>query len=133
MAAKIKMTPKRETPEDRETPLLDVSGAAVKELIHRAKRRGYVTHDQINSLLASEEINSEQIENILAKFSEMGINVVETVETKEPRPEEEEATAGEEPDEKEETDGDNELVEVQQHKAPAKSAAKEPTDRTDDP
>ena len=70
MASKIKVTPEK---EGRETPLLDLSGAAVKELIRTANKRGYVSHDQINALLASEEVNSEQIENILAKFSEMGI------------------------------------------------------------
>ena len=69
-------------PPDR--PLLDLSDAAVKELIRSAKKHGYVTHDQINALLSSEEVNSEQIEDILAKFSEMGVNVVETKEA-EPR------------------------------------------------
>jgi hypothetical protein len=45
-----------------------------------AKKCGYVEYDQINALLATEEVSSEQIENIFAKFSEMGINVVETKE-----------------------------------------------------
>ena len=67
-----------ETPPD--SPLLDLSDAAVKKLIRSAKKRGYVTHDQINSLLSSEEVKSEQIEDILAMFSEMGVNVVETEE-----------------------------------------------------
>ena len=71
-----------ETPPD--SPLLDLSDAAIKKLIRSAKKRGYVTHDQINSL--SKEVNSEQIEDVLAMFSEMGVNVVET----------EEATADEE-------------------------------------
>ena len=135
MAAKIKMTPKRETPEDRETPLLDVSGAAVKELIHRAKRRGYVTHDQINALLASEEVNSEQIENILAKFSEMGINVIETTEARieEDAAAPEETEAREETDEQDETGGENELVEIQQPLVPAKSATRVSGERSDDP
>src|ERR1700689_1605633 len=132
MAAKIKMTPKRETPEDRETPLLDLSDAAVKELIRHAKRRGYVTHDQINALLASEEVNSEQIENILAKFSETGISVIETAEA---RMEEEAAPREEteEKDEKDETAGENELVEIQQPPVPAKSATRESGERSDDP
>jgi RNA polymerase primary sigma factor len=52
------------------SPLLDLSDAAVKKLIRSAKKRGYVTHDQINALLSSEEVKSEQIEDILAKFSE---------------------------------------------------------------
>ena len=51
-----------ETAPDR--PLLDVSDAAVKALIRTAKQRGYVTHDQINALLSSEEVNSEQIESM---------------------------------------------------------------------
>ena len=61
-----------------DTPLLDLSGAAIKKLIRNGKKRGYVTHDQINSVLTSEEVNSEQIEDVLAMFSEMGINVVES-------------------------------------------------------
>ena len=115
-----------ETPPDR--PLLDLSDAAVKALIRTAKRRGYVTHDQINALLASDEVNSEQIESILAKFSEMGINVVEANEA---RPEEEVETREEREDE--ETEGERELVEIQQRSVPAKSGAKEPAERTDDP
>ena len=63
-----------------DSPLPDLSDAAIKKLIHSAKKRGYVTHDQINALLSSEEVKSEQIEDILAKFSEMGVNVVETEE-----------------------------------------------------
>ena len=113
--------------EGPETPLLDLSDAAVKELIRSAKKRGYVTHDQINALLSSEEVKSEQIEDILAKLSEMGVNVVETKEAEL----EEEVATREEPEE--EAEGENELVEVQQRSVPAKSGAKEPAERTDDP
>src|SRR5262249_38517080 len=133
MASSIKATPQeKETPEKdvSETapdgPLLDLSNAAVKKLIRSAKKRGYVTHDQINSVLSSEEVNSEQIEDVLAMFSEMGVNVVETEE-----PSEDGEEAREEADEEAESES-GELVEVQQ-KVPAKSEAKEPTERTDDP
>jgi RNA polymerase primary sigma factor len=64
----------QESPSD--SPLLDLSDAAVKKLIRSAKKRGYVTHDQINSVLRSEEVNSEQIEDVLAMFSERGIVAV---------------------------------------------------------
>ena len=124
---------KEEAPEkegaeapDTPLPLLDLSDAAVKKLIRTAKKRGYVTHDQINSVLPSEEVNSEQIEDVLAMFSEMGVNVVETEEATEEGEEQRE-----EADEEAESEG-GELVEVQQ-KVPAKSEAKEPTERTDDP
>ncbi|HEY7666082.1 MAG TPA: RNA polymerase sigma factor region1.1 domain-containing protein, partial [Xanthobacteraceae bacterium] len=119
--------PEKEAAETPDTPLplLDLSDAAVKRLIRSAKKRGYVTHDQINSVLPSEEVTSEQIEDVLAMFSEMGVNVVETEETSEEGEEREEA--------EEETESESgELIEVQQ-KVPAKADAKEPTERTDDP
>src|ERR1039458_2458031 len=84
-----------------------------------------VTHDQINALLSSEEVKSEQIEDILAMFSGMGVNVVETEEAE---PEDEGARV--EPDDDEESEG--ELVEVKP-KLPAKTEAKGPSERTDDP
>src|SRR6202050_5610239 len=92
--------PEKETPETPDTPLplLDLSDAAVKKLIRNAKKRGYVTHDQINSVLPSDEVNSEQIEGVLALFNEMGVNLIETedaeAEEDEPAEEEEEAAGG---------------------------------------
>src|SRR3954463_3485524 len=111
MASKTNATPQKEevpksegpeTPPD--SPLLDLSDAAVKKLIRGAKKRGYVTVDQINAVLPSEEVNSEQIEDVLAMFSEMGVNVVET-EDSEP---DEEAR-----EEQEEEPEGGEIVEVQ--------------------
>jgi RNA polymerase primary sigma factor len=109
--------------EGPETPLLDRSDAAVKELIRSAKKRGYVSHDQINALLSSDEAKSEQIEDILAKLSEMGVSLEAELE--------EEVASREEPEE--EAEGENELVEVQQRSVPAKSGAKEPAERSNDP
>src|SRR5262249_20274599 len=106
---------------------------AVRELVRSAKKRGYVTHDQIKSVLPSEEVNSEQIEEVLAMFSEMGVNVIETDETSKEgeKPREEGEEPREQSNEEAESEG-GELVEVRQ-KVPAKSEAKEPTERTDDP
>jgi len=147
MASKTEETPQKEEMPEKEgpetlpdSPLLDLSDAAVKKLIRSAKKRGYVTHDQINLVLTSEEVNSEQIEDVLAMFREMGVKFVETEEMskegEEPREEGEEASEdGEEPREEVEEEAESErgqLVEVQQ-KVPAKSEAKEPTERTDDP
>jgi RNA polymerase primary sigma factor len=130
MASNTKMTPlkeevlEKEGPEIRpDSPLLDLSDAAIKKLIRSAKKRGYVTHVQINELLSSEEVKSEQIEDILAKLSEMGVNVVETEEA-----EPEDEGAGEEAESER-----SELGEIQQPTAPAKASTKEPTGRTDDP
>jgi RNA polymerase primary sigma factor len=127
------ITPQKEETQEREsteTPLLDLFNTAVKKLIRNAKKRGYVTHDQINELLSSEEVNSEQIEDILAKLSEFGVNVVETKEA-ELEEDAKETETREEPEE--EVESENELVEVQQRSVPAKSGAKEPVERTDDP
>ena len=132
MASNIKALPEknmRGAPEngDMPLPLLDLSDAAVKELIRSAKKRGYVTVNEINSVLPSKEANSEQVKEILSIFGEMG---VEEAEAKEAQPEAGVATR-EEPEEDDE--GDDELVEVQQRPVPAKSGAKEPAERTDDP
>ncbi len=130
MAGKTKATPRKDEVPDKDgpdtspdSPLLDLSDTAVKKLIRTVEKRGYVTHDQINAL--SKELSSEQIEDVLAMFSETGVNVVETEEPSEDEGEREE------PDEEAEA-GRGELIEVQQ-KVPAKSAAKEPAGRTDDP
>jgi Sigma-70 factor, region 1.1 len=88
MASKTEETPQKEEmlemegPETLpESPLLGLSDGVVRELVRSAKKRGYVTHDQINSVLPSDQVNSEQVEDVLAMFSEMGVNVIETDET----------------------------------------------------
>ncbi len=131
MARKIKAFPQQEMmPEKtRETPLLDLSGAAVRALIRSGEKHGYVTHDRINSLLSSEQVKSEQIEDILAKLSAMGVNVVESHEADS----KEEVTADDEPEQEEETAAGNEIVEVRQQSVAVKSKAKELAERTDDP
>lgn len=118
----------KETPEtpDSPLPLLDLSDAAVKRMIKQAKKRGYVTHDQLNAVLPSEEVSSDQIEDIYAMLNEMGINVVDS----EDNADEEEKAAEDTAADDDESDG--ELVEVQP-KALAKAEAKEPSERTDDP
>ena len=67
--------------QDVETTLLDVQTAAVKRLIARGKERGYITFDELNAILPPDQNSSEQIEDVMANFSEMGIQVVESEET----------------------------------------------------
>jgi RNA polymerase primary sigma factor len=119
---------KEEMPENagHETPLIDLSDAAVNQLIRSSKKRGYVTHGQINELLSVEDIKSEQIEDMLAKLNEIGINVVETKEADS----DEEVAIQEDPDE--EVDGDTELVEVRQRPA-VQSGLKQSAEPTSDP
>ena len=69
-----------ETPDG---PLLDMSDQAVKRMIKTAKQRGYVTYDELNEVLPSDEVSSEQIEDTMSMLSEMGINVVDSEETEE--------------------------------------------------
>jgi RNA polymerase primary sigma factor len=111
--------------ETADGPLLDLSDAAVKRMIKLSKKRGFVTHQELNSVLPSQEVSSEQIEDILAMLSDMGINVVESDDTD---PEAREETA--EPDDEDEG-GD--LIEASRS-VPAKiDKPSEPIDRTDDP
>ena len=58
-------------------PLVDTAGEAVKQLIERGNERGYITYDELNAALPQDKNSSEQIEDIMAMISEMGINVVE--------------------------------------------------------
>jgi len=110
-----------ETP-DAPLPVLDLSDAAVKKMIKQAKKRGYVTYEQLNAVMPSEEVTSEKIEDVLAMMNEMGINVVET----------EEADSEDAEDSEEEESEGGDLVEVAP-KTPAKSETREPAERTDDP
>src|ERR1700676_5701469 len=79
------------------SPLLDLSDAAVKKMIKQAKKRGFVTFDQLNDVLPSESTSPEQIEDVMSMLSEMGINVVES-EDAEADEEEKQEEPEEEPD-----------------------------------
>src|SRR3989441_8241588 len=107
---------------DAPSPLLDLSDAAVKKMIKQAKKRGFVTFDQLNEVLPSDTTSPEQIEDIMSMLSDMGINVSEA----------EEADSEEEKEEAADDDTDNELVEVTQ-KAVTEVKKSEPGERTDDP
>ncbi len=83
MAAKAaEATAKTETTaeEAQDPPLLDLTDQAVKRMIRNAKKRGYVTYEEVNQVLPSEEVSPEQIEDTMAMLSEMGINVVDSDE-----------------------------------------------------
>ncbi|MCA8896948.1 MAG: hypothetical protein KDA48_16945, partial [Amphiplicatus sp.] len=75
-----------ETEAQHDGPILDLTDANVKKLIKTAKARGYVTYDELNSILPSEEFSTDQIEDVMAQLSEMGINVVEHDEDEEEEP-----------------------------------------------
>jgi geranylgeranyl pyrophosphate synthase len=72
--------PDKDLPDapDVPLPLLDLSDAAVREMIKNAEKCGYVTHKQINAVLPSEDVTSDRIEAVFAILSQMGINVVES-------------------------------------------------------
>jgi RNA polymerase primary sigma factor len=79
-AASPAATPADKEAEGSDSPLLDLSDAAVRKMIKNAKKRGYVTYEQLNGVLPSEEVTSEKIEDVHAMLNEMGINVVESEE-----------------------------------------------------
>jgi RNA polymerase primary sigma factor len=108
------------TSEAPDAPLLDLSDQAVKRLIKTGKTRGFITYDELNEVLPSEEVSSEQIEDIMAMLSDIGINVVEADEV-------EEADAGPIEEDEEDRGIAANLPVAKQDKSA------EPTDRTDDP
>src|ERR1700739_4157478 len=113
--------PEKDSP-DAPSPLLDLSDAAVKKMIKQAKKRGFVTFDQLNEVLPSDTTSPEQIEDIMSMLSDMGINVSEA----------EDSDSEEDSKEDAEDETDNELVEVTA-KAVTEVKKSEPGERTDDP
>jgi len=109
---------KKPEEQDPSNSLLDMSQLSVKKMIAQAKLRGYITYDELNEFMPPEQVSSEQIEDVMAMLSEMGINVIENEE------------AGEDVAQKsveitDETQSSRELVTAQ--------GGSENLDRTDDP
>jgi len=85
--------------------LLDIQSAAVKKLVARGKERGYVTYDELNAALPSEQVSSETIEDTMAMLSDLGINVVENEEGEDGEAAAPKPVAAEKEDEEEESGG----------------------------
>ena len=109
--------------EVTDAPLIDLNDASLKKVIARAKKRGYITYEQLNEALPQGEMSTDQIEDFSAALSEMGINIVENDE------------AGEEGDEPgKPDDDDDDVADSAEENAPALDVKKkEVVDRTDDP
>ena len=108
-------TETQEAEAQSDGPLLDLTDAGVKKFIKQAKARGYVTMEDLNKVLPSEEVTPDAIEDTLAMLSEMGVNVVEAEEDAQ----EAQAEGGE--------------VATTAETAVAETPAKAAYDRTDDP
>ena len=106
-----------------DAPLIDLNDATVKKMILRAKKRGYITYDQLNEALPQGEMSSDQLEDIMSALNEMGVNVVENED------------AGEDQDAQDKDDEDEvESVDAEPDtSAPVEVKKKETVDRTDDP
>lgn len=107
---------------DGDAPLIDLNEGSIKKLIARAKRKGYITYEQLNEALPQDQMTSDQLEDVMSALNEMGVNIVENEDAGEDeQPEEEnmdEAAAADE--------GDT-------GPALTSTAKKETVDRTDDP
>jgi RNA polymerase primary sigma factor len=69
-----------EVAENGDAPLIDLNDASVKKLLAKAKRRGFLTYDELNAALPQDQMTSEQIEDVMSAISEMGVNIVESDE-----------------------------------------------------
>jgi RNA polymerase primary sigma factor len=128
-----KPDPAVEAPPTADGPLLDLSDQAVKRMIKLAKKRGYVTYDELNEVLPSEEFSSDQIEDVYGQLSEMGITVVESEEQNDGEGERERKQQAAAADEEEASEG-GELTEPTRSALPVEVKRNlEPTERTDDP
>ncbi len=82
------MATKSKTKDDGDAPLIDLNEASVKKLITKAKKKGYVTYDELNDALPQGEMSSDQIEDIQSALSDMGVQIVENDEEAEAAAEE---------------------------------------------
>ncbi|MBL4916034.1 RNA polymerase sigma factor RpoD [Szabonella alba] len=113
----IKDNDDNKTEEAEADTSLDMSQAAVKKMIADARERGYITYDQLNTVLPPDQVSSDQIEDVMSMLSEMGIQVTE---------EEEMEDSGTSAGELVETGGGSREIAVS-------GTTSETLDRTDDP
>jgi RNA polymerase primary sigma factor len=117
--AKSNMAEPEDKSEGSDAPLIDLNEANIKKLIGRAKKRGYITYDELNDALPQDQMSSEQIEDVMSALSEMGVNIVENEEADEDEQPEADTGGLDEPD------GAGETYVLEKKK--------ETVDRTDDP
>ncbi|MXO71712.1 RNA polymerase sigma factor RpoD [Alteraurantiacibacter buctensis] len=113
------------TGKNDDAPLIDLNEASIKKLIAKAKRKGYITYDELNDALPQGEMSSDQIEDIQAAISEMGVQIVESDED-----------AADEDGEKEADDAaddDDGSESAEDTNVPEKKRAAGVGERTDDP
>jgi RNA polymerase primary sigma factor len=126
MATKTTVKPKGkdEATEAADAPLIDMNDASIKKLIAKAKKRGWLTYDELNAALPQDQMSSEQIEDVMSALSEMGINMTEGDDAGDDDAEAEPEAEADELDEAD--DDDKPTLHVIEKK-------KEVLDRTDDP
>lgn len=120
MATKSASGRERNAQEQDSSPL-DIQSGAVKKLIAKGKENGNISFDELNAILPQDKMSSEQIEDIMAALSDMGIQVVEGDD------QDDEGESGEvavEPDETADDEGDE---------ATGGNVDAEAASRTDDP
>jgi RNA polymerase primary sigma factor len=127
MATKTTAKPKGkdETTEAADAPLIDMNDASIKKLIAKAKKRGWLTYDELNAALPQDQMSSEQIEDVMSALSEMGINMTEGEDAGDDDDGTEAEVDADELDEADEDDGKPALHVIEKKK--------EVLDRTDDP
>ncbi|QJU59744.1 RNA polymerase sigma factor RpoD [Sphingomonas sp. AP4-R1] len=108
-----------------DAPLIDLNEASLKKLIARAKKRGYITYDELNEALPQDQMSSEQIEDVMAAINEMGVNIVENEDAGEDG---EQQPQNDDSDDEQSDDGSGEVTTFT-----AATPKKETVDRTDDP
>ncbi len=134
MATKTKSAAAGNTGETQQDgPLLDLTDQSVKAMIKAAKKRGYVTHDEIIKVLPEEEFTSEQIEDVLAQLSEVGVNVIESEDAPEDEDDSKAKAAEDDSDDESEDEGDGKAVTSKSSTAVTGQNTSSASDRTDDP
>jgi RNA polymerase primary sigma factor len=115
---------KKNKQQSEDAPLIDLNESSIKKMLAKAKRKGYITYDELNDALPSDQMSPDQIEDIQTAISEMGVQIVESDE-----------------DAQDDDDNDNDVEEISSEDSdeddtkhvPEKKKSTTTTERTDDP
>jgi RNA polymerase primary sigma factor len=118
---------------DIDMPLIDGNKGSVARFIARAKSRGVITVGELNAAFPQDQMSTDQIEDIMAALSEMGVKVVENDDDGDDADGEGDAQAQDDADGDRDRDAEADEGEEVSHRRAPDSKNTEALGRTDDP
>ncbi|PNU05656.1 RNA polymerase sigma factor RpoD [Novosphingobium guangzhouense] len=116
---------------DSDFPLLDLDKGSVGRFIARAKSQGVITVKELNAALPQDQMTTDQIEDIMAAISEMGVKIIDNDDNDEDESENDGVDAVDGSDD--DTDPDSESDEGNARRRVGEGRKADTAARSDDP